>query len=653
MANLSLRLRDWSLSNKLSLSIGIFGLPIILLVYFLIAEKGELISFTQQEIAGVHYLRAATSALGALTVPTTSKDELTRAIDDLKKAETSDAGALGVADKNKDAVDAIQSVIDGKSADDAVAKVGTLISAISDNSNITLDPDTDAYFVGDILVNQSSGVLSQTYSLIQAAHAVDAEKTEDHDIAFAEARDGAATSAGNLATDLAKAIKGNTDDSTKSEMEKGGEALAANVEKLEEAAKTNDRKALTDAATALNGTVRTYLVKVADEMQHLLDRRIDGFHQVLITRLSTAAFFVLLGAFVSFVTVRSITRPLNLVTALMGELTAGKLDIEVPNEQREDEIGKLVIALHSFHSSAVEQEKDRMEEMKRIETERARAIRISDLNSAFRQSIGIALNTLRSAVMQLSGNATSMSQDADLATSQATTVAAAAEQAAANVQTVAAASEELEASIQEISRNINQSGQVAARAASEAKSTREKIMTLSEATTKIGDVVNLINQIAGQTNLLALNATIEAARAGEAGKGFAVVASEVKALANQTARATDEITGHIVAIQDSVKSVVTAIESIDGTIGQINDIAGKTSEAVAQQGIATKEIARNINEASMGTSEVTTNIVKISQVIAKTGSVAKDVLGASNSLDSEAGKLEENVTSYLSNLQSI
>ena len=381
-------------------------------------------------------------------------------------------------------------------------------------------------------------------------------------------------------------------------------------------------------------------------------RRIDGFHEVLYTRLGISIALVLAGVLVTLLIIRSVTKPLGLVTGLMGELAEGKLELEVPQEERGDEVGKLITALREFHRSAIERDKMQQDEMKRIESDRARAQHIEQLSNTFKQSVGAALATLKNAVSGLHGTANDMVTDADEATHQASTVAAAAEEASANAQTVAAASEELTASIQEISRNISQSSTIATRAASEAKETREKVMALSEATVKIGDVVSLINQIAGQTNLLALNATIEAARAGEAGKGFAVVASEVKALANQTARATDDITAHIGNIQDSVKGVVTAIEHIDETIAQINEIQLKTSAAVEEQGSATQEIARNISEAAQGTGEVTTNILNISRMIAKTGEVAKGVLDSSNSLDLETGKLEKDVTSYLTDVQS-
>ena len=335
----------------------------------------------------------------------------------------------------------------------------------------------------------------------------------------------------------------------------------------------------------------------------------------------------------------------------MGRLTKGELSVDIPQEERRDEIGSLTLALKAFHEAAVERHDARNREMTRIELERLRAAHLQKLNAAFNDSVSQSLSHLNVAVTQLNSVSQAMAQGAERASRQASEVVSAAEETSQNVQTVASASEQMSASIHAIAAQIQESGSMAQQAEQEAKQTRVAVNALSEVTTKISDVVILINQIAGQTNLLALNATIEAARAGEAGKGFAVVASEVKSLANQTARATDEIGEHIAAVQASVHNVSGAIEHIDATIMQMNKIAGTISLAVQQQNEATAEISRSVQHAASSTTEVTGNISSISEVIAESGRTAQDVLEAAKELETQTSKLKIDVSTYLTDVQ--
>ena len=285
-----------------------------------------------------------------------------------------------------------------------------------------------------------------------------------------------------------------------------------------------------------------------------------------------------------------------------------------------------------------------------MERER-RGRKVDELLQAFENKTGDLVGTVATAAGQLQTTAQALSATTDQTTHQVSNVAAAVEQASANVQTVAAAAEELHSSIAEISRQVTQSSSMAETAVSDAHRTDEIVKALANGAQRIGDVVGLINSIAGQTNLLALNATIEAARAGEAGKGFAVVASEVKNLASQTAKATDEIGKQIAEIQASTGEAVQAIESIAKAIEEISQIVSSIAAAVEEQGSATQEIARNVQEAASGIRHVSANTAGVSDGAKETGSAAVQVLSASGNLSSQAEKLRGDVRRFIDDVK--
>ena len=350
--------------------------------------------------------------------------------------------------------------------------------------------------------------------------------------------------------------------------------------------------------------------------------------------------------------VAGISTPIQHMTEAMRRLASQDLETEVTGLGRADEIGAMAAAVQVFKDSMVTTERLTDEQRRDQALKEQRATRIEAINNAFDQEASEALNFLASAATELRSTAGGMSDNADLASKQAGAVAAASGQASTNVQTVAAATEELSSSIQEISRQVVQSSTIAGQAVEEAAATGSTMRTLSEAAQKIGDVVRLINNIAGQTNLLALNATIEAARAGEAGKGFAVVASEVKNLASQTARATEDISAQVAAMQSSTDNAVAAIERIDATIGRMNEISTSIAAAMEQQGAATQEIARNVQEAARGTAEVSSNIAGLNHSVEGTGTASVDVLSAADELSQQAERLRARVGTFLADIRS-
>jgi len=345
---------------------------------------------------------------------------------------------------------------------------------------------------------------------------------------------------------------------------------------------------------------------------------------------------------------RSLALPLTASIATMHDLANGNLDTVIPETDRGDEIGAMIRALRVFKANGIE--RHRLEEQQRAEQDarNRRQEAVERLTADFNTGVQGVLHSVTASARQLRDSAQSMTSIAEDTSRQSTVVAAAAEQASANVETVAAAAEQLAASESEIARQIGNSGEIARRAADEAERVNTIVGTLSDATAKIGQVVTLINDIAAQTNLLALNATIEAARAGDAGKGFAVVANEVKHLANQTAKATEEIGAQINAVQSVTRDAVGAIQGIGKTISAITENAAAISAAVEEQTLATGEIARNVQQASTGTREVTSSIELVKDGATTTGTAAHEVLVTADDLSKQSDSLASEVADFLS-----
>ncbi|MEQ8348519.1 MAG: CHASE3 domain-containing protein [Sneathiellaceae bacterium] len=341
------------------------------------------------------------------------------------------------------------------------------------------------------------------------------------------------------------------------------------------------------------------------------------------------------------------------LTGAMGKLAGGDNSADIPGAERGDEVGEMARATLVFKQNAIEAERLREESAAR-EQEAAEEKReeMRQLADTFRSSVGAVIGSVSSSASELQDTATSMTATADQTNSLAVSVASASEEASTNVQTVAAASEELSASIGEITRQIGESSTISRRAVDTAEATNSKVGELANGASKIGDIVSLIKDIADQTNLLALNATIEAARAGESGKGFAVVASEVKNLANQTAKATEEIAAQVATMQGATTETVAAIEEITAVIRQISENANGIASAVEQQNASTQEIARNVQEAAAGTDEVTSRISDVRSGAEGTGAAASQVLSRSEALSQQSQALRDEVDTFLAGLQS-
>ncbi|MDB5575963.1 MAG: methyl-accepting chemotaxis protein, partial [Bradyrhizobium sp.] len=346
-----------------------------------------------------------------------------------------------------------------------------------------------------------------------------------------------------------------------------------------------------------------------------------------------------------------ISRPLALMTGEMTKLAHGDLDIQIEGADRTDEVGGLARSLLVFKENAVTARRLEAEQQQQQIQKERRQQAVEEYISVFDAQVCEALDTLSAASTEMHATAGSMSATAEETSRQATAVTTTSDQTSSNVATVAAATEQLHASTNEISRQVTQSAEFASTAVVEAERTNATIQGLAETAQKIGDVVALIQNIASQTNLLALNATIEAARAGEAGRGFAVVASEVKALATQTAKATEDISTQIAAIQGETGNAVEAIKAIGGTIRQMNEIASAIAAAVEEQGAATRDISNNIQLVAQGTSGVAANIAGVNEAAQETGTAAGEVLTAADDLSRQADKLRSNVNGFLDKIR--
>ncbi|SEN43303.1 methyl-accepting chemotaxis protein [Bradyrhizobium sp. OK095] len=364
-----------------------------------------------------------------------------------------------------------------------------------------------------------------------------------------------------------------------------------------------------------------------------------------------AVTIVVLGV-IGFVLGRSISKALSGMVDAMTQLARGDLSISVPGVGRKDEIGEMAGAVEVFRTNMTEAERLRAEQLEADTRRRTqRKADMQRLADGFEGAVGEIIDTVSSAATELEASSNTLTQAAERGNGLATAVAAASEEASTNVQSVSSASEEMTSSISEISRQVQESARVADVAVGQAQRTNARVAELTKAAGRIGDVVELINTIASQTNLLALNATIEAARAGEAGRGFAVVASEVKALAEQTAKATGEISQHIGAIQTATQDSVGAIKEIGDTIARMSEISSAIAAAVEEQGAATQEISRNIQHAAQGTSEVSANIGDVQRGAGETGAASAQVHSAAQSLSQESNRLKIEVTRFLDSVR--
>jgi methyl-accepting chemotaxis protein len=403
------------------------------------------------------------------------------------------------------------------------------------------------------------------------------------------------------------------------------------------------------ASEKLQASIKVVADRLVDRVDEFANIAADEYRSKSRLLIGLAGVGILTGLLLGFVIGQfGIAKPMRSIVGLLQKMAKGD-SVDMIGTERLDEIGetaraveeiKLMLADKARQEAATKAEQDRLQaELRRQEMHR--------LANQFEGAVGEIVQTVSSASTELEASAGTLTTTAERTQTITTAVATASEEASTNVQSVASASEELSSSVNEISRQVQESSRIANDAVQQANKTNREISHLADAAGRIGDVIELINNIAAQTNLLALNATIEAARAGEAGRGFAVVASEVKALAEQTAKATEEIGRHVTGMQSATDNSVTAIQGISGTITRMSEIASAIASAVEEQGAATQEISRNIQHAAKGAEEVSSGIVDVQRNAAETGSASVQVLSSAQMLSRDSTRLKDEVGRFL------
>ncbi|MGO8920295.1 MAG: methyl-accepting chemotaxis protein [Stellaceae bacterium] len=429
------------------------------------------------------------------------------------------------------------------------------------------------------------------------------------------------------------------------------------------AAYTQDVTELLTATSKADDAVRTALQPAGQTMARAAQRIRDeavknqtqaqeasraGMSRSRLLMLGLAGGCILLGMSLAWWIGRSITLPMSAMSAVMRRLAEGDTGVTVDGADSQDEIGEMARAVAVFKENALENQ--RLQEEQRSASARRQEER-RQLANSFEAAVRNVVENLSIAANEMRDTATSMAATAEETTRQSTAVAGASQQTTNHVQTVASSAGELSGSVSDIGKHATQSTDIAGKAVEEARGTSETVRSLAEAAEKVGEVIEIIGTIAAQTNLLALNATIEAARAGEAGKGFAVVASEVKALANQTAKATKDIEAQIAGMREVTDRTVAAIDRIAATIQEISAIASGIAAAVAKQGTAAQEITRTVQQAASGTQEVAMNIAGVMRAASDTGSAAHQVLNSAAALATQSDNLRREVHQFVTQIR--
>jgi methyl-accepting chemotaxis protein len=643
-----------TIARKLALASLLFLLPVVYVIWTLVAQQNIAIDFGLKEREGTFYLRGLQAQGLALARTVTLGEAVDGAAiaGSIAKLEATHGAGMESGELAQAAIKAFEPLGAGAQPSDLEAArtaLRALIAKVGDKSNLILDPDLDSYYVMDLVLIKLPDIIDRTAAMTTLARAdwADGAIGTDEQVDFFVALGGLKSLVEGADASVASGYSGNADGSLKANLDPAylgaKKAMAAFADAVSGGAIDNT------GATRTLSALELFYAANSSELERLLNRRIDAFKadQTMTLVIASVLFLVAIGVVLAIIML-TVIRPLGRLTSAMRQLAGGDLNIHVEHAEAQNEIGDIARALKVFRESASRARALEAEKEAEQKRQLARAERTKAAIGEFEAEIGEVVTVVSASSEELQTTAQSMSATAEQTAQQAAAAANASSLTSGNVQTVAAATEELSASIGGIRQQASEAAKIVGEAAAQAAEATGRVHRLAESATKIEQVITLINEIAAQTNLLALNATIEAARAGDAGKGFAVVAQEVKSLAGQTAKATEEIVGQIAAIQDDTKLSVQAIEVITATIRRVSDLSTAIAAAVNEQGGATQEIARSVNMAASGTSEVSTNVTAVTQAAESAGAASHRVLAAAKDLAKHSAGLKMQVDSFLS-----